>query len=296
MVNHNGGDEVLASARSVSDDLTDNDILILVDNGSSDSSVQNIKEKYEQIYVIETGENLPFAAANNKGIKFALDKGYSYIGIINPDVRVRHGMTGSLVKKLEEEGGYKRYGAVSPVMLYEKPANTIWFAGGKIWWLFAWISHIGNGKQVENAKKYSGDTYYLTGCCWLAKSETWKTTGLMDDCYGMYAEDVDWSWRVRRKGLHLGIVPEAILVHRLSQSSGGGRSVFKMKYRTLATRLFFRRFTPFYIIPFQTIGKLPVIAAYFIFLCLKRENKAAKSYLSAHLSRLGERIPWPPAN
>ncbi len=296
MVNHNGGDETLASARSVTDDLDKSDLLILVDNGSSDNSAQNVKDNIESVLLIETGENLPFASANNEGIKFALEEGYSYIGIINPDVRVKPGMTDLLVEKLADESGYKRIGAVSPEMLYENPVDTIWFAGGKIWWLFAWISHIGNGKHVSKAEQYPGTTGYLTGCCWLAKSETWKKTGLMDDCYGMYAEDVDWSWRVRKKGMHLGLVHDAILIHRLSQSSGGGRSVFKMNYRTLATRLFFRKFTPFYVVPFQFVGKLPVIAAYYIYLLLKGETAAAKAYIKAHFSRLGERIPWPPEN
>jgi hypothetical protein len=293
MVNHDGGEEVLLSARSLNDDLKQDDLIIIVDNGSTDGSGEKVKNEMEEVLYLSNEQNLPFAAANNRGIKAALKLGYKYIGIINPDVRIHSGMTAALVDRLQTCRS-SSVGAVSPVMLYEDPPDTIWFAGGKIWWLFAWVSHRGQNKPLNSSRHYDGETSYLTGCCWLARASVWRKVGPMNDRYGMYAEDVDWSWRARMKGYKLEIVNSALLVHRLSQSTGGGRNPVKIKYRTLATRLFFKHFTPVKQRGVQGVFKFIPILLYSSMLFVKGEWKSFGAYISAHVIPLGERIKWPP--
>ncbi|MDP8205922.1 MAG: glycosyltransferase family 2 protein [Candidatus Electryonea clarkiae] len=291
MVNHNGGEEVLRSALSVTDDLSDNDRLILVDNGSTDNSWLKVKEEIDNIICLRHRKNLSFAAANNRGIRWALKEGFKYIGIINPDVRVSHGMTDTLLGRLE---GQEDSRVVSPIIYYENPAEVIWFGGGKIWWLFAWVSHRGQGKPAGYKSRYEGSTDYLTGCCWLAPSGVWRRTGPMDTKYGMYAEDVDWSWRARQKGVKLIVEPSAELVHRLSQSSGGRRNPFKIKYRTMATRLFFLRHTPDLLkIPQAFLSLIP-IKLYSLLLAWSGEWASLKEFMKANFMHIDGKIPWPP--
>ncbi len=293
MVNHDGGEETFLSARSVLEDLSENDILVLVDNGSSDGSGKRTVHQLTPIRYFSHEQNLPFSAATNIGIRWALEEGYSYIGLINPDVRVKPGMTETLVNRLKNSGKEK-IGAVSPVMVFDQPANTIWFAGGNIYWLFSWLANRGINKPATQAIRFGGFTAYLTGCCWLAPASVWKMVGLLDDSYAMYVEDVDWSYRARLQGYHLMVANDALLIHRLSLSTGGGRTPFKMTYRTLASRLFFKRYTPKCLRPLQLILAWIPVLLYYLMLRLKHENEAASAFLKASLQPLQDPVKWLP--
>ncbi|MCB2198060.1 glycosyltransferase family 2 protein [bacterium] len=294
MVNHNGGEETLASARSLLADLTVEDVLILVDNGSTDGSGELVAKELKRLVYLHHSENLPFAAATNVGIRKAMEMGAEVIGLINPDVRILPGMTNSLLHHLQVSSSASR-SAVSPVMLYDEPKDRIWYAGGRIYWSLGWLSHRGAGRHLSRAHRYGGETDYLTGCCWLASIEVWERVGLLDESYGMYAEDADWSVRAKQQGVKLLVDPTALLVHRLSLSTGGGRNPLKMMYRTRATRLFLHRFTPG---PYRVLQKplsWLVAQAYTVFLLLRHGKASASAYHKAWQTSIEERIPWPPS-
>ncbi len=294
MVNHNGGKETCCSAKSVLADLGVEDRLVLVDNGSEDGSGHRVAKKLERVHYIDNKANLSFAEANNRGIKWALKKGFDFIGIINPDVRVEKGMRGKLHQRLDEvwKNGP---GAVSPVIFFEDPVDMIWYAGGYIMWPFAWIGHTGVKRPMAMAHRFDGPTAYLTGCCWLAHADAWRLAGPMDTRYGMYTEDVDWSVRARSQGVQLHVVSNAHLVHRISQSSGGGRTVFKMTYRSLTNRLFFKRHTPRGSRLIQPVLKWFPVVAYAGMLAAGGEFAALKAYLLAQLKPIQDPVLWPPS-
>ncbi|MBZ0266064.1 glycosyltransferase family 2 protein [bacterium] len=292
MVNHNGGEEVRASVRSVLDQLTELDRLVLVDNGTYDGSGVSVRNEHPEIQFFSNEANLTYSAANNIGLRWALDEGFEFIGLINPDVRLHPGMIESLISLFHKKTNDHRIGAVSPVMILPGAHERIWFAGGKIHWLFSWISNKGSGKKLEEAKQYTGYCEYLTGCCWVSPATVWRDVGLLDDSYAMYTEDVDWSWRARRSNYKLWVEDSAVLLHNLSQSSGGGRSPFKMHYRTLTNRLFFYRYTPFYLRPLQKIIGTFVNILYFIFLIFQGNIPAAKSFIKAAFQPIENPVKW----
>jgi len=294
MVNHNGGEETLLSVESLLSDMDKNDTLFLVDNGTDDGSGILVSKKYPEIVFIQNEENYPFAKATNIGLQQAMDKGYAYVGLINPDVRIHKGMVKELVESFSKSE-YDPIGAVSPIMFYDDPSDKIWFAGGAINWPLAWTSHIGNGKHTSNLKKYEGAVTYLTGCCWLCPAHVWDKVGLLDESYGMYSEDADWSVRAGRLGYKLVVIPGAKLIHRVSMSSGGGRTNFKLIYRTLSSRLFFKRFTPAYIRPAQVVLSFLFMLFYASFLFFANGPDAMKVYLKASRTKIKESIPWPPS-
>lgn len=264
MVNHNGGDELLASVDSLLADLRPDDRLFLVDNGSRDGSGPGAAQR-SQVTFLTHPENRPFAAAVNQGVDAALAEGYRYIGPINPDVRIRPGMTDALVHRLERPSE-EPVAAVSPVMLYDYPNERVWYAGGVILFPVSFTLHRYNGKLLSDVPNEPFDTRFVTGCCWLSRAAVWNEIGRLDPSYGMYAEDVDWSTRSWRAEMRMIVDPAAVLVHRVSSSSGGGRSPFKMVYRTLATRLFFARWTPPCLRILRALGTPPFVALYAIFL------------------------------
>lgn len=293
MVNHNGGEETLHSVRSLVSDLGKDDLLYLVDNGTSDGSGKVVKKEYPSIVYLENHENMTFSGANNRGIREALERGFRYIGLINPDIRTIPGMVQTLVEHLEM---FPQSGAVSPIMYYESPANTIWSAGGTIHWNLGWAANRGLNKPARAGWRYHGRTEFLSGCCWLARREAWERVGLLDETYAMYAEDVDWCYRAGLAGFRLDVDNRAKLIHRISQSSGGGRSPFKMMYRTMASRLFFSRYSTLcQRIAQKSIGTV-ANAGYAFVLAAKGEFRALKTFVDALRQPLPERISWPPKN
>jgi len=293
MVNHDGGEEVLASVKSLLADLTEQDRLILVDNGSVDESADLVLKRFQSVILLRNSSNQPFSSATNRGVKYALENGYSLVGIVNPDVRIQRGMTETLVRALDS-GSKLKTGAVAPVMTLGN-SNRIWFAGGTILWPLAWIMNRGMGKQIQQAYQYHGLSDYLTGCCWLAPRGVWEDVGLLDERYVFYAEDADWSLRARGKGYILRVVSNAILQHNVSTSTKGRYSATKIKYRTAANRKFFAQHTPARYRPFQIVGGCIMGIVYAGFLLLKGRWSSFVEYCKASIGKPVERMPWPPS-
>jgi GT2 family glycosyltransferase len=87
---------------------------------------------------------------------------------------------------------------------------------------------------------------YTTGCCILTRREVIEKVGMLDESYSMYTEDADWSTRVRRAGYSIAYEPQAKVWHKLSVSSGGHLSWFKMKNKYLSNMRFFARYATWY--------------------------------------------------
>ncbi len=294
MVNHNGGEETLASVNSLLADLSDDDLLVLVDNGTTDGSGVRASQLSGRVYYIGHEDNKPFAEATNIGIRYALECGFPYIGLINPDVRVQPGMVDSLATFLDNDR-HEHIAAVSPVILYDSPDDRIWYAGGQVLFPISWTRHNGQHERLSEFRKSPFDTQFVTGCCWLSPAWAWDDHGELDSSYGMYAEDVDWSTRVWRAEKRMVVNPEAVLVHNVSASSGGGRSPLKMVYRTLAGRLFFERWTPPCLRFIRRILTPPFVVFYTAFLYLADGPKPAAAYLRAWRTKLKDPVPWPPS-
>lgn len=293
MVNHNGGEELIATVASLSADLTDNDVILLLDNGSEDDSAGRAAERFPHVQMILTDENLPFSVATNRGLSFALEQGYTWVGIINPDVRVTPGLTGELIRTFSERTRKER-AAVSPVMTFGS-TDRIWFAGGRYFWSLGWIQHRGMGKLARVGYRYRGSTEYLTGCCWLSPAEAWRSIGLLDEAYVFYAEDADWSLRAIQAGWELYIQPDAALSHNVSSSTKGRFSPVKMFYRTVMARRFFSLNTPPSMRILQKFGVPLMHLVYSAYLYLSGNRRALSVYREALKRKPTEQVKWPPS-
>lgn len=87
---------------------------------------------------------------------------------------------------------------------------------------------------------------YATGCCLLVRREVIEALGMLDESYRIYTEDADWSMRVRRAGYDVLYEPGARIWHRVSVSSGGHLSWFKLRNKFLSNLKFFRRHASWY--------------------------------------------------
>jgi hypothetical protein len=211
--------------------------LMMVDNGSTDGSVDAIRREFPAVEVVALSENRRFAGGNNEGLKRALDAGADAVMLVNNDVEAAGGLLDHLLGALERD---PEAGAVGPLICFAEPRDVIWYAGGRCVPALGFAAHRGLREPDRAQYKAVGSTGYLTGCCLLASRKAWLAVGLLDERYFIYAEDADWSLRARAARFRLLFVPKARLWHKVSAASGAA-SPWKIYQRARANLTLFSR-------------------------------------------------------
>ncbi len=206
ILNYNGGADVLECLESVSHiDYPAYDVIV-VDNGSTDDSLQNIRKRYPQIRIIENGRNLGFAEGNNVGIRASSSP---YILLLNDDTTVGKNILKDLVEATQAD---PKAGIAGPAILYHETPDRIWSAGSRIG-LLGYASHMGKGRKMESCS-FPQPVDYICGCAILIKREVVDKVGLLDGEYFTYFEDADYCFRARKAGYRCLYVPSPTVWHK----------------------------------------------------------------------------------
>jgi GT2 family glycosyltransferase len=248
LVNWNGKEDTLACLDSLQKIAYTNHKILVVDNASTDGSVEAVHKKDTEIEIIRNDKNERFARANNQGMAQALSRGADYVLLLNNDTIVDSAFLNFLIERAESDPAI---GMVGGKIYYADRPDFIWFAGGIIKLWQGLIAHIGI-REVDTGqfdRPYEID--YVTGCCLLASRNCIKAIGELDESYFMYTEDADWCWRARRAGFKIYFEPHAKIWHKISASSGGseisgGLTAFKIYYKIRGMLKFFARYAKWY--------------------------------------------------
>lgn len=221
ILNWNGKEDTLECLASVNKIDYPNYKIIVVDNGSSDGSVEAISKPYPDVTLLQTGENLGYAGGNNVGIRWALEHETDYILILNNDTVIAPNLLTTFVNAAKPLSRGSILGA--KIYYYDKP-DTIWFAGGR--WLRNnnCFEHIGCNQEDNIAFDKTIEVDYITGCALFTESHTFKDVGLLDEEFFLTYEETDWCYRAKDKGHNCFVIPEAKLWHKVSSSFGGENS------------------------------------------------------------------------
>lgn len=211
--------------------------LMMVDNGSTDGSLEAVRRDFPTVEVVALGENRRFAGGNNEGVRRALADGADAIMLVNNDTEADPGLFEHLLAALEADPGA---GAAAPLIPFAAPRDRIWYAGGYCVPALGLAAHRGLRATERGQYRAIETTGYLTGCCLLARRDAWEKVGLLDERYFIYAEDADWSLRARAAGYRLLFVPQARLWHKVSAASGAA-SPWKIYQRLRANLTLFAR-------------------------------------------------------
>ena len=215
ILNYNGREDTLACLRSMEHLTYPNVQVIVVDNGSTDGSVEAFRAQHPRFTLIETGANLGFTGGNNVGIRHAQEQGADYIMLLNNDTVVAPDMLDVMVAVMEANPGV---GVTGPTIYYYDAPETIWSAGGGIDWSrgLTWMIGIDEEDKAQfGLSPRSVD--FVTGCAILARREVWQKVGLLDDKFFMYYEETEWCVRARRAGFDIMHVPSAMVWHKISK-------------------------------------------------------------------------------
>ncbi len=205
-------------------------ILFAVDNASSDDTLQVLREcGDERLRIITNLDNRGVAEANNQGIRAALEAGCSSVLLINNDTEFDTGLFALLDAGLREHDA----DMTCPKMMYFDEPQRIWAAGGQFPPMFGYRTvHLGADQIDVGQHNRPIQVTYVPTCCVLIKMGVFAKVGLMDECYFVYVDDVDFMYRAMKRGMKLMYIPEATLMHKVGRLTGGLDSPFSHRYCT----------------------------------------------------------------
>jgi GT2 family glycosyltransferase len=254
VVNWNGRELLRACLATLLDSGYGRLSVMVVDNASTDGSRALVTEEFPGVRLVSNPENLGYAAAVNAGIEIVASEGGDYALLLNNDTEIASDAVERLV---EVARGEPRAAFVGPMIYYHDRPDVIWSAGGIVGYWSGDIRHVGIRERDRGQFDGVREVDYLTGCALLAAVRPLEDIGLMDTRYFMYNEDTDWCVRARERGYLVLLAPGAKVWHKVSMSSGGGLTSYKVYHRFLSTFRFFVRHAR----PYHWLGIVPATLA-----------------------------------
>ena len=212
-INYNGIKDTCELIDSIA--FNDNMEVSVVDNASKEDEASTISERYPQVKVIRSSNNLGFAGGNNLGIKEAKGK---YILLINNDTYFKDFNIASLIERLESSD---KIGIVCPKLRFAWDNNPIQYAGyTPLSPITMRNQAIGFGENDLGQYDTARPTPYAHGAAMLIKREAINKVGLMPECFFLYYEELDWSMMFTRAGYEIWYDPTCTVFHKESQTTG----------------------------------------------------------------------------
>ena len=242
ILNWNGWKDTIECLQSVQQINYPNFRVLVVDNGSSDDSVTEIRRAFPDVDLLETGKNLGYAGGNNAGIAHALNAQPAFILLLNNDTIVDPDILAAFVDAASVCPAAGIFGAKS--YYYSKP-DTIWALGGKWDRSATEIMFIGKDEcdsAVSNTQPFEMD--YVIGCALFCRVAMIQNIGMMEEAFFLNFEEMDWCYRARKAGYLSYSVPGAKLWHKVSVSFGGSESPLWKYFMTRNELLWARRHLP----------------------------------------------------
>lgn len=198
--------------------------VVVVDNASADGSVEVVRGVDPDVRVIETGANLGFGTAANRGV--AATTG-DHVLILNPDTVVEPGTVKALSEALDRDPGLA---AVGPRI--ENVDGSLYPSVRRFPDLMVAVGHAflglvwGRNPATRRYRMLDWDheepaaaVDWVSGACVLVRRMAFDMVGGFDEAYFMYVEDVDLCWRLGQAGWRIGYEPAGRVVHALGGSS-----------------------------------------------------------------------------
>ncbi|NTW83672.1 MAG: glycosyltransferase family 2 protein [Chlorobiaceae bacterium] len=235
VLNWNGANDTLACLASLDKTVSPSYRVLVVDNGSTDGSVERIRSSFPGTEILELPENLGYSGGNNAGFGKAMEMQDEFVVFLNNDTIADRDFCTPLVETLLRK---PEVGITVPKILYLDHPDTIWYAGGIARLSVGLVKHVGIREKDGPRFNRPGITGYATGCCFAMRCRDFRKAGGFDEGFGMYAEDVDLSLRVRAMGKSIEYVPASKVWHKVSASLAGNLMKKQFRKSSALWRLF----------------------------------------------------------
>ena len=206
--------------RSVEKSTLQADVLV-IDNGSTDGTLPLIRTDFPHTRIIETGENLGFGAANNRGLRIAHDECYDFAYLLNQDAWLEKDTLEKLVAAHKPD-----WGVLSPMQLDAHGRRDRRFDKKCGKYVDAALGGYHNDRLVVEVP-------FVMAAHWLVSREAIATVGGFSPAFRQYGEDDNWVHRLHWHKMLCGVVPAAKAVHdRAGRRPDRGK---KMQLKCIST-------------------------------------------------------------
>ncbi len=203
IVTYNGSDWIDRCLDSVRDEGGVAEVII-VDNASTDDTVQRANQYGSFVRVVQLQRNMGFGRANNVGMQLALDDGAEYVCLLNQDIIVYPGVVALLVESLKKNLEFAMVGTLQ-IMFADDRIDPPFREGcipAEFW-----------DDLVLRTPKELYDVKFMPAAAVVVRRADLFLIGGFDPLFFMYAEDADFCDRLRRAGRKVGLVPQARVRH-----------------------------------------------------------------------------------
>ncbi|HUB93396.1 MAG TPA: glycosyltransferase family 2 protein [Verrucomicrobiae bacterium] len=211
--NLNGGEDLLAATQSLFDQSLE-PYIIVVDNGSTDDSVEALSRKYPDVEIIRNQKNEGYAGGVNPGFRRAIELNASYTAPFNDDAIADKRWLKQLVEYLD---AHPKVGAAAPKVV-TSDKERLDSTGD---YYTNWGLPYPRGRREYDLHKYDDQTdiFAATGAATLFRVKALKQVGLMDEDFFAYYEDVDLGFRLQLAGWKVAFVPGSVVYHKIGMTS-----------------------------------------------------------------------------
>lgn len=230
--------------------------IVVVDNHSADGSAETLTHQNSDVKVLSNDDNLGFARGCNVGMRYAFQEQANFILLLNNDIEVVPGFLDAAIEAAQSD---MTVGLVTGKILYKKPANVIWHAGGYVdpikgQGITRGFLEVDHGQYDQPC-----ETKWATGAMMLISRAVIDKIGYLPDEYFFGVEEWDYSTAVRRAGFKIQYEPRFISHHESGASYKAGhpvlivyngsrnKQIYQEKYLGYPLFLLWRAFYGFYV-------------------------------------------------
>jgi GT2 family glycosyltransferase len=181
--------------------------IIIVDNNSTDDSIEFIKKNFSSVAILNSETNLGFSGGNNIGIQKSTG---DFILLLNNDTWLESDLITNLMCEY--------FSSASDIIA---PHETE-YINPTFKRLYATVDLLGHVVTQRNTLPSKARIFYLSGACLLFKKDFYIQTGGLDTDFFMYMEDVDWFWRMRLLNKKIHQSHDIFFYHSGAGSTGNG--------------------------------------------------------------------------
>ncbi len=187
--------------------------IYLIDNKSSDKSVEICKKEFPEVTIIINKKNLGYAAGYNEGVKYIKA---DYFVFINTDVLVTKNWLIPLFNKMDSDN---KIGACQPKILSEKKKEYFEYAGASGGYIDILGYPFCRGRIFDYIEKDKGqyndekEIFWTSGCCMMIRSKIFNKLKGFDKDFFAHMEEIDLCWRIKRLGYKNYCIPNSKVYH-----------------------------------------------------------------------------------
>lgn len=235
--NYNKAEMVIKCVQAIKGQTYDDLDIFVVDNASTDDSVEQLKQTYQDgITILQNGENFGGSGGFGRAIRTALQMGYKYFMLVDNDAILDSKAVGYLHDYLEKHTDVGICGAET---LYLQQPNKIQDLGGKLdYERYQWGGVIGGLMELEGNAILECD--YVASCSVMARTEAVRVFGGFPEENFIYWDDIEWCTKCWRTGYKVVVNGYAKTYHDMS-----GANVRNMFLRYYANRNKYKFFTKY---------------------------------------------------